>query len=344
MTGTINTTIIIPNWNGMRWLPDCLESIFGMYDVGFEVVVVDNGSSDESLTYLKSHHPLVRVIALEKNVGFASAMNLGLQMVETTYVAFLNNDTKVSPGWLSHLSQRLKEGGEHVVGVASLMLSMQQPDLIDDAGNHLSWYGSATKLDHQKSIKARSYPTTVFSASGGASLFRRSFLNTIGGFYAPFFAYLEDVDLGFQAQLQGYDIAFEPKATVLHHGQGSKLVRATYVKLITCNRLFLFALNVPIHLLWRNRGKLLYGQIYFFIAYGKPLASLVGYLRFMRYLPQIWNERKRRRHRMAIASDQMQSLLGHEKPSPPLKHFLKGYLTSVTNLLKLRNRDDGLPS
>jgi GT2 family glycosyltransferase len=313
--------VVIPNYNGAAWLPGCLGGLNLQTFKDFEVLLVDNGSTDDSAGLASALRPDVRLIAFQENHGFAGAVNAGIRAARGEYVALLNTDTIVRPSWLGALVQALDSSPLEVAAVASRMLRMDDPGTVDDAGNALCWTGAAEKVGHGRPAAEFASPRDVFSPSGGASLYRRSFLEKMDGFDESFFAYLEDVDLGLRGRLRGYRFVFEPTAEVLHKGQGSGLARGTYVRLVTRNRLMLFAKNLPVSLLLRNLPKLLYGQIYFLLAYRKPFHTLAGYWSFLRLLPFVARERRRVQRRVRVSNAELQEMLDGEMREPPLRQL-----------------------
>ena len=322
----INTTVVIPNWNGMKWLPSCLEALFCQDLAAFHVIIVDNASADASKDYIKKHFPLIELIELDSNTGFAHAVNIGIAAATSDYIALLNTDTLVSKNWLSTLVNKMDESPSNIAAINPLILNMSDSNLVDDAGDELSWYLNATKRGNTKNSTLYQETEKVFSPSGCASLYRRSFLNELEGFDASFFAYLEDVDLGFRGQLLGYQYIYLPSATLLHKSHGSSIAPDLYIKLITRNRLLMLVKNVPFNLLIKNSWKIIYGQIYFFLVYGKPFVSLKGYLSFLRLLPQCLKKRKKMMPNIKISNDELNNLLHNEKPDPTISYFFGRYV------------------
>jgi GT2 family glycosyltransferase len=316
---TANTvTVIIPNWNGMAWLERCLAALHKQTLTGAVVILVDNGSTDGSLALVRKGYPTVRVIELGRNTGFAHAVNVGIRTSESPYVVLLNTDTEVHAGWLAALVTCIERAPPDVAAVSSQMLMMDDPALIDDAGDELSWYGAATKRGHARSARDFGAACEIFSPSAGASLYRRSFLQAVGGFDEDFFAYLEDVDLGLRGRLLGYRYLYEPRAQVQHKGHGSGILRTSYVELMTRNRLLLFCKNVPLALLLRQAPEILFGQIYFLLVYARPWSSLKGYASFMATLPAVCRKRREIARQMTIDRAAVSALLGNTPPQPSL--------------------------
>ena len=317
-TRSPNVSVVIPNVNGAAWLPNCLDGLASQGYRDFEILLIDNGSTDDSVALVRARYPDVRVIELEHNTGFATAVNKGIAAARGEYVALLNNDTVAKPGWLGALVELADGSSAEVGAIASKMLRMDDPDRVDDAGDALSWIGAAQKLGHQQPASDFNEAREVFSPCAGAALYRSSFLQALGGFDERFFAYLEDVDLGLRGRLLGYRYLFEPQAEVLHKGQGSALSRGEYVRLITRNRLILFTKNVPLGLLVKHLPQLLYGQFYFFIAYGKPWQSLLGYASFVSVLPHVMRARRRMNTDRRVSASAVDRMLTTEMSEPPL--------------------------
>ena len=310
-------SVVIPNYNGAAWLPNCLDGLAGQEYRDFEVILVDDGSIDHSVALVRDRYPDVRLIALDENTGFATAVNRGIAAARGEYVALLNNDTVPKRGWLAALVRLVDESPPEVGAIASKMLRLDDPDRVDDAGDALSWTGDARKEGHGQPAADFTKEREVFSVCAGAALYRQTFLKALGGFDERFFAYLEDVDLGLRGRLLGYRYLFEPDAWVLHRGQGSGLSRSRYVRLITRNRLMLFLKNVPLSLLVRRLPRILRGQLHFFIAYRKPWQSLVGYASLVECIPHILRERRRMKASRCIPPTQLDAMLTNGMNAPP---------------------------
>ena len=144
----------------------------------------------------------------------------------------------------------------------------------------------------------------------------------VGGFDEAFFAYLEDVDIGLRGRLRGYNF-YQPAAQVLHAGHGSSLAEDRYVELITRNRLLLFVKNIPFALLVQHAIRIGYGQIYFFAAYRRPLASLKGYAGFFRALPQALRDRRQNLGHVVLKREEIAALLHKRMPLTPFRSLRK---------------------
>jgi len=262
-------TIIIPNFNGYAFLEDCLTALKPELNDKVKVLVVDNGSTDESVSYLKKH-PDIETIFLEENTGFCGAVNVGIKASTTKYVILLNNDTKVLPGYVQSLID-VMEQDESIFSASAQMLQMHAPELIDDSGDDYCVLGWAFTRGKGKLAERYSKPREVFAACGGASIYRRDVFEKIGFFDEKHFAYLEDIDIGYRARLYGYRNVYAPDAKVLHVGSGFSGSRHNDFKVRLSSR-------NSVYLAWKNMPTLQYVCNIPFLAAG----CLIKYLFFVR--------------------------------------------------------------
>lgn len=239
-------SVVIPNWNGRAYLETCLASLAAQTHPALEIIVVDNGSTDDSVAWLAEHHPATRVLRNTENRGFAAANNQGLQAARGVYLALLNNDAEPAPDWLAELV-RVMEADARPGMVASRMVFADRPGVINSTGICVDLCGISWDRGGGQPLTATELePTPVFGACAGAALYRRELFADIGLFDEDFFAYLEDVDLAWRARWRGWEAVYAPSAVVRHahsgtSGEGSPF--KTYH--LSKNKIFLLAKNYP---------------------------------------------------------------------------------------------------
>ncbi|GIV83474.1 MAG: glycosyl transferase [Candidatus Roseilinea sp.] len=244
--------LVIVNWNGLRHLPSCFDALRAQTFTDFQVWLVDNGSTDGSVEWVRRREPQTRLLLNAHNRGFAAANNQAIRAGSAPYVATLNNDTMPDPRWLAELVRAL-DADPRLGAAASLMLFADRPGMINSAGVAVDRLGIAwDRRGGQPVAESETAPTPVFGACAGAALYRRAMLDEVGLFDEDFFAYLEDVDLAWRAQWAGWTTAYVPTARVLHchsatAGEGSPLKR----RLLGRNKVWLILKNYPLPYLWR---------------------------------------------------------------------------------------------
>ncbi len=208
--------VIIPNWNGARLLPTCLDSLAAQTYRDFEILLVDNGSTDESLALVRKEHPKVRVVEMEKNGYFAGAVNEGIRRSDGEIVVLLNNDTEADPEWLERLVGAL-DRNPWATSAASKLRLFDRRNVIHSAGDYFGRNGLPGNRGVWEDDRGQFDDTLeVFGACGGAAAYRRTLFDEIGLFDEDFVAYCEDVDLNFRAQLRNHRCVFAAGAIVYH--------------------------------------------------------------------------------------------------------------------------------
>lgn len=243
----IVASVIVTNWNGRHHLERCLPSLFSQTVQPLEVIVVDNGSSDESGEWVRRSFPHVRLIENTQNLGFATANNQGFRAARGEYVATLNNDAWATPNWLAELLRAMQSDSS--VGMcASKMLFADRPSLINSTGINLDWAGIAwDRRGGEVDDGRESEPVEVFGPCAGAALYRRAMLEELGGFDEDFFAYLEDVDLAWRARLAGWRCLYVPGAVVYHHHSATAKEGSPFKNyLLGRNKIWLLVKNYPL--------------------------------------------------------------------------------------------------
>ena len=215
-----NISIIIVNWNGRKFLSECLDGLTQQVYYPLSVTLVDNGSDDGSIDFVVHNYPDVKTIALPKNLGFSAANNIALKAVHTEYVALLNNDAVPDPLWLKNLVEAL-ERDSGAGFAASKLLFYDKRETIDRAGDAYTRAGVGCLRGRGTPAKGYDKQEWIFGACAGAALYRTRMLHDIGLFDEDFFLLYEDVDLSFRAQLKGYKCLYVPEAVVYHKASSS---------------------------------------------------------------------------------------------------------------------------
>lgn len=268
----MKATIVIPNLNGAGWLRDSIESIWAQTEQDFELIVVDNASTDESLAIARSYVERERYTLIENdhNTGFSAAVNQGIRAAKGEYVVMFNNDAFAEPDWLAELIAAAEQD-ERIFAVQSLMIRHFERDIADDAGDYVTLFGWACKRGDGFPWRRYQKPQRIFSACGGASLYRKKILDEIGWFDELFFAYFEDVDLSWRANSLGYKNWYCPSAKCYHIcGATTGAVRYNDFKSVQSGRnsILLPYKNMPLLMLLINLPFLVFGYLLKIVMFG----------------------------------------------------------------------------
>jgi GT2 family glycosyltransferase len=219
----MNIALVVLNYNGCALLDECLASLRRL-TVPAEIIVADNGSTDDSLAHLRAHHPDVRVLTLKKNWGFAEGYNRALAQVTAPWVALLNNDALPEPDWLAQLLAAAERHPRAAILGGKLLfggLPAERGRVVQCAGTRFTTAGTAFEIGWgQPDGGQYDAPTVTASIPGAALLIKRAVFVELGGFDPDYIAFLEDVDLCWRAWLAGHEMWYEPSA-VAFHGFGS---------------------------------------------------------------------------------------------------------------------------
>ena len=237
-------SVIIPNYNGAHHLRPCFKALRNQTYPRIEVILVDNGSHDESLALTRRDFPEVKIIEFAQNLGLTVAINRGIEQAQGEIIAPLNNDTEVSPDWAQALIDALKNFPKAGIA-ASKMRLFDQRDTLHSAGDGFGRNGIPINRGvWQKDQGQFDEDVYIFGGCGGAVAYRREMLEDIGLFDEDLFMYLEDVDLNWRAQLAGYRAIFVPDAVVYHHlsATGGGAIASFYTGR---NTIFILAKDLP---------------------------------------------------------------------------------------------------
>ncbi len=258
-------SIVIPNWNGKRFLKGCLDSLMEQTYSELEIYIVDNGSKDGSVEFIEENYPSVKLVKFPHNTGFAPAVNAGIKAASGQYLALINNDTVVDKNWVSELAAVLDSHPE-IGSVGCKMLAYDDHKLLDGVGDGYRRGGLPGRIGHREIDTGRfNTQRYILGACGGAAVYKRSMLDDIGLFDEDYFAYLEDVDIALRAQSAGYKCLYVPSAIIYHLGCGttgsgySPLV----VKLSARNNLNTIVKNIQMPLLIKFLPQIIYWQAFY---------------------------------------------------------------------------------
>ncbi len=297
-------TVVIPNLNGAGWLRQSIESVWAQTEQQFELIVVDNGSTDQSLTDARSYCGRENYTLIENgtNTGFSHAVNQGIAAAKAPYVVLFNNDAFAEPEWLRELL-RTADADSRIFAVQSLMIRHWERHLADDAGDYVAALGWPCKRGDGMRVERYTKPCRIFSACGGAALYRKSLIEEFGSFEEAFFAYYEDVDISWRANSLGYKNVFCPTSRCYHicgaTTGGEKGAKYNDFKAIQSGRntLLLVYKNMPLVMWLLNMVFLVPGYLIkclFFTlrGYGKPwfqgMREAFGSFSKMKKIPFRW--------------------------------------------------------
>lgn len=311
--------VVIPNWNGADMIAECLRSLEKQTQ-NCDIIVVDNGSIDESVYIIEEMFPDVILLKLHKNTGFAGGVNTGIKYaLENNYdaIALFNNDAIADKNWLKELAVQLKNDPK--TGIVTGKLLREDRVHFDSTGDYYSTWGIPfPRARNKKDTRQHDTVEPVFGASGGASLYRCEMLQEIGLFDERFFAYFEDVDISFRARLSGWNIIYTSTAVAYHalSATSSKLGDFTRYHSIK-NFLMLYTKNMPFSLYWKYFPYFSYQFTRTTVRSlldGKPHVWLKSIATFLWYLPGILKDRWELQSNRKISVTQAESLLYKGRP------------------------------
>ena len=253
-------SVVVLNWNGREVVERCLQSLQGQTYQPLEIIVVDNASTDDSADLVKKRFSNVKMIVNERNLGFGGGNNVGIRASQGRYIMMLNNDTRLDPACIEELKRSL-EKDQRYGACASKILLEYEDNLIDAAGIVVCPDGLSIGRGRLEKGDQYDEETDVFFASDCACLYRREMLEDIGLYDEDFFAYADETDMGWRAQLAGWKCIYNPKAVVYHfHSASAGTYSPFKAYLVERNRIWVAVKSFPVSLL-------IFGQFYTFWRY-----------------------------------------------------------------------------
>jgi len=326
---SVETSVIIPNWNGIDFLPHCLNSLRYQTFKEFEIIVVDNGSTDGSVDFLSRNYSDVNLVKLKTNTGFSRAINEGIRVAKGDYCLLLNNDVEADPYLIENLHGVAKNKGANFY--ACRMMNFYNRDIIDGAGDGYTREGKAFRIGWGEKYENKfDKIKRVFGACAGASFYRRELFDEVGLFDLDFFAYHEDTDWNFRANLMGFKCFYIPSAVVFHVGSATtgSFINEFTVFYNVRNMINVIIKNIPTPLLLKLLPKILWGQIKTFIRVsfieGYPITYMKGIFSVVKLSPKTLRKRRKIQQSKKISNHELEELIrSSEKDSRRMGAFIR---------------------
>jgi len=325
-------TILIPNYNGKKWLTQCLTTVEKSTYPNKEILVVNNGSTDDSAEFLKKNYPDVRVIEIKRNRGYAGANNFGIKYAKGKYVLFLNNDTQVTQNFLEPLVNKI-ESDKSIGAVQPQIRHMVNRNLIDSIGSFFTFTGFLYHYGYFQPHKNKKYQKelSAYSVKGACFLMRKKDYIDLGGIDESFVTYVEESDLCHRILLSGKRIIYVPQSVVYHFGGGDMYIMTkseviifrsfrnrfvSYLKNLSIKKMILV---LPIHLFL---CELLIVMSIFRGKFKQAIASQIGVIGWIPNFPSILKERRYiQSHIRKISDDKLFASVEHNPEFGYYSHF-----------------------
>jgi hypothetical protein len=346
MTHQPLVSIIVINYNGLRYCEDCFGSIRGLNYPNYEVIIIDNSSTDGSVAYVREEFPEVRIIELDQNFGFAKANNIGVDFARGDYLFFLNQDTVVEKDCLNELIRAMELDPQ--IGICGgKMMFWSEKKVINSTGliiNNIcfAWDRGSFELD----LGQYDEDTDVVSISGGAMLIRKDLFNNLGRFDSKYFMYYEDLDLGLRTWLSGYRVVFVPKAIIYHKMQYSHNNYHHFEYMDHRNRLRTILKNISLqNLIWMVSRSLFYDlRCIIFWLYLRRVTHIkyriMALLWNLKMLPNTLRERQKIQKKRVVSDDRLLKMMAPGFRSPVLSVAVPSYIIKSKDTL---SREDVRP-
>ncbi len=308
-------SIIILNWNGKHLLDDCLKSASKQTYPQIEIIVIDNGSNDGSVDYLKQNYSDIKIIANNENIGFASAMNIGFREAKGAYLMPLNNDVTMQPTFVEEMVKAAEEAEVGLVSGKLIKAGAIGSEVIDTAGHIMYKNRMPRNIGEGLHVSQFNKEDYIFGACGAAPLYKREMLEDVavfGEYYDEnFFSFFEDVDLDWRAQIRGWKCKYTPNA-IAHHWRGGTAVRRSaivethnyknrYLMMLKNDTLPYFFLNLP-QILFSDVVKT--GALLF-----RAPVALTGLFSVIKFLPQTLKKRRYIQSNRKVAASEIEKML-----------------------------------
>jgi GT2 family glycosyltransferase len=312
-------SVIIPNYNGEKHLRECLDSLKIQSFDKFDIIIVDNNSSDKSVDIINNEYSFVKLINMTSNSGFSKAVNTGIRFAlknsNIKYIILLNNDIKCDKDFIKELISGFSNSDTG--SVASKMMNFYNTDIIDDAGDFINKKGLPTARGNKKKDSPEfNKEKFIFSACAGAAAYSREVFEIVGLFDEDFFAYYEDIDFSYRMQLAGYKCYYNPKA-FCYHKRGATFSSRGELTTMLCekNLVALRLKNYPVSLLFKYQYIFFFSRIVRYYRFWRDHSFKVfvyavrGYLKGLWEIPKNLKKRKMIQKNRNLNSRQIENLL-----------------------------------
>ncbi|MDQ2721572.1 MAG: glycosyltransferase family 2 protein [Bacteroidota bacterium] len=260
MASLPSVAVVILNWNGKHFLEKFLPSVMASDYGNFDVIIADNASTDDSVSFLKKYYPEIKILLIKQNEGFAKGYNTALKQITADYYVLLNSDVEVTAGWISPVIS-LMENDKDIAACQPKILSFKNKTQFEYAGAAGGWidflgypFNRGRVFDHcENDLGQYNDPCEIFWATGAALFLRPSVFHELNGFDEYFFAHQEEIDLCWRMKRSGYKIFVEPASVVYHVGGGTlPMGDRRKIFLNFRNNLVMLAKNLsPSEMIWK---------------------------------------------------------------------------------------------
>lgn len=311
--------VVVPNWNGEDWVAECIDSLLKQ-TYACNIVVIENGSVDNSIAILKKYGKKITILEQPKNLGFAGGVNVGIRYAlahDATYIALFNNDAVADKDWAKQLVQTIH--AKKTIGMVAAKILHTDQATLDSTGDFYTIFGLPFPRGRgAKDVGQFDSQLELFGVSGGASLYRSDMLREVGLFDEDFFAYFEDVDVSFRAQLAGWEARFAPKARVYHRISATSSRLSGFGSYQTAKNIpLLYLKNMPGYLFWKYLPLAAYWYARMAAARvvkGGFLPFIKGWFRALLLTPKKLRERRYIQAKRKITTQAIDDMIYHAKP------------------------------
>ena len=312
---SVPISVLLVTWNNSIYFAKCLDCLTTQTIKNFEIIIVDNGSTDGFINKLENRWAEldIHIVRLDSNLGFAVANNIGARLARGKYLALLNADAFPEPDWLEQLMKASEDNSDFTF-FSSRQIQANTPDLLDGTGDTYHVSGLAWRQNYNRPTSENGFQSgEVFSACAAAALYSRDDFLRVGGFDEDYFSYFEDVDLSFRLRLIGGRCLYVPQAVVYHVGSASTGTDSDFsIYHGYRNLVWTFFKDMPISLFWiylpRHLLMILYKSAVFLIRRKRGII-LRSQIDAFRALPAILRKRKQVQRSRKVSSKEIQRVM-----------------------------------